>query len=77
MEKNKELLTKIAIISDNIEKLPLTPKSVTVTLNLSETEYDKVFQTIQSSYNNKLVKPKNSFNITIGGVDFVINMSNV
>jgi hypothetical protein len=40
-------------------------------------EFDRVFEYMEKKYDRRTEKPKNSFNITIGGVDVVFNTSNV
>jgi hypothetical protein len=77
MEKKGDLLNQLAIISDLIEKVNAETKSSTVVFELSQMEYDNVFDYIQKKYGNRMEKPKNSFSITIGMVDIVFNTNSV
>ena len=77
MEKKGELLNQLAIISDLIEKINAETKSSTIVFELSQMEYDKVFDNVQKKYGTRMEKPKNSFSITIGMVDIVFNTNNV
>jgi hypothetical protein len=77
MEKKGDLLNQLAIISDLIEKVNAETKSSTIVFELSQMEYDNVFDYIQKKYGNRMEKPKNSFSITIGMVDIVFNTNNV
>jgi hypothetical protein len=77
MEKKGDLLNQLAIISDLIEKVNAETKSCTMVFELSQMEYDNVFDYIQKKYGNRMEKPKNSFSITIGMVDIVFNTISV
>ncbi len=77
MEKKGDLLNQFAIISDLLEKINANTKSNTIVFELSKMEFDRVFDYIEKKYNRKSDKPKNTFTITIGVVDFVFNTSNV
>jgi hypothetical protein len=77
MEKKGDLLNQLAIISDLIEKVNAQTKSSTIVFELSQMEYDDVFDYIQKKYGNRMEKPKSSFSITIGMVDIVFNTNNV
>jgi phosphoribosylaminoimidazole (AIR) synthetase len=50
--------------------------STTIVFELSNVEFNKVFDLIQKKFGTKGEKPKNTFNITIGGVDIVFNTNN-
>lgn len=77
MEKKGDILNQLAIISDLLEKINAETKSTTVVIELSNEEFGKVFDTIQKKYGRRMEKPKDSFNIVIGGTDIVFNTSNV
>ena len=77
MEKRGDLLNQLAIISDLMENINADTKSATMIFELSKTEFEKVFETIQKKYGKKMDKPKDTFTITIGLVDIVFNTSNV
>jgi hypothetical protein len=76
MEKKGELLNQLAIIVDLIENINANAKSSTIVFELSKMEFDRVFEYMEKKYDRRTEKPKNSFNITIGGVDVVFNTSN-
>jgi hypothetical protein len=77
MEKKGELLNQLAIISDLLEKVNAETKSTTIVFELSNMEFDRVFQSVQKKYGSKLENPKGKFNITIGLIDIVFNTNNV
>ena len=77
MEKKGDILNQLAIISDLIEKVNAKTKSSTIVFELSQMEYDNVFDVIQKKYGTRMEKPKSSFSITIGMVDIVFNTNNV
>jgi CRP-like cAMP-binding protein len=77
MEKKGDLLNQLAIISDLMEKINAETKSATMIFELSNVEFEKVFELIQKKYGRKMDKPKDTFTITIGQVDIVFNTSNV
>ena len=77
MEKKGDLLNQLAIISDLIENLNTESETNILTLELNEKAFIDAFDTIQKKYGKKSDKPKDSFTITIGGVDIVFNKSNV
>lgn len=77
MEKKGDLLNQLAIISDLMEKINAETKSATMIFELSNTEFEHVFDTIQKKYGRRMDKPKDTFTITIGQVDIIFNTSNV
>ena len=77
MEKKGDFLNQLAIISDLMEKINADTKSATMIFELSNTEFEKVFEIIQKKYGRKMDKPKDTFTITIGQVDIIFNTSNV
>jgi hypothetical protein len=60
-----------------MEKINAETKSATMIFELSNVEFEKVFELIQKKYGRKMDKPKDTFTITIGQVDIVFNTSNV
>ena len=54
MEKKGELLNQLAIISDLLEKVNAETKSTTIVFELSNMEFDRVFESIQKKYGSKL-----------------------
>jgi len=77
MEKKGDLFNQLAIISDLLEKCNLTSVSQTIVIEVPKSEFDRIYKIIQSKVRFTDVFPKNSFNVKIGVVDIVFNMSNV
>ncbi len=77
MTKKGDLLNQLAIVSDLLEKMNIESKSRTIIVEVSENEFDRVFNLVEQKYAKKLEKPKSSFNITIGTVDILFNTSSV
>jgi hypothetical protein len=77
MEKKDEILNQLAKISDSIDKINVRTKSSTIILELSRMDFDNVYNEMVSKYGRRIEKPKDTFTITIGMVDFVFNTSNV
>jgi hypothetical protein len=77
MEKNSNLLTKLALISDSIEKLGLNCGSTTIIFELSKTEFENCFELLQKKYGIKSDRPDTTFSITIGVVEIVFNTNSV
>jgi hypothetical protein len=73
MEKNSNLLTKLAIISDSIEKLGLNFGSSTIIFELSKTEFENCFELLQKKYGVRTDTPETTFSIMIGVVEIVFN----
>jgi hypothetical protein len=77
MEKKGDILNQLAIISDLLEKVNVQVESKTIVFELSKIEYEKVLNTIQKKYGKRMDAPDGKFNISIGEVEIVFNMSNV
>lgn len=77
MEKKGDILNQLAIISDLIENVNLESVSSKIVIELKKEEFQKVFEIIEKRYDRKIDKPKDSFNVSIGKVDIIFNMSNV
>lgn len=77
MEKKGEILNQLATISDLLEKINIKTKSQTLVIEVSQSEFDLIFETVEKKYGKKSEKPKNSFSLTIGFLDIVFNMNNV
>lgn len=77
MEKKGDLLNQLAVISDLVEKLNADIKSNTIIFEVSNTEFEKIFDLVEKKQGRKLEKPKNSFTIKIGVLDVVFNTNNV
>lgn len=77
MEKRGDFLNQLAIISDLIEKTNANIKSNTVIFEVSNSEFNRIYTIVEKKYGKTESKPKNSFSIKIGEVDFVFNTNNV
>jgi len=77
MEKKGDILNQLAIISDLLEKVNVQVESKTIVFELSKIEYENVLNTIQKKYGKRMDAPDGKFNISIGEVEIVFNMSNV
>lgn len=77
MGKDENLIRKIAYLTDKIEVLDIDSKQTTLTFNVDNEEYDKLFIYFQNRYNRITQKPIRKFEIKIGNVDIVINKNNV
>ena len=76
MEKRGDLFNQLAIISDLLEKTNLISTSQTIVIELSKSEFDRIYKIIQSKVRFTSEFPKNTFNVKIGEVNIIFNMSN-
>jgi len=76
MEKRGDLFNQLAIISDLLEKTNLISTSQPIIIELSKPEFDRIYKIIQSKVRFTSEFPKNSFNVKIGDVNIIFNMSN-
>lgn len=76
MEKKGDLLTQLAIISDLIEKANIKAKENIITFNLNRDEFERVFKYVSEKYEMPMERPEYVFNLVIGDVTFIFNMSN-
>ena len=77
MEKKGELFNQLAIVSELLEKLSLDATGQTLILEISKTEFERIYKMVQSKVNFVSQNPENTFNIRIGDVNIVFNKSNV
>ena len=77
MSKKGDLLNQLAIISDLLENVNANIKSTTIVFEVSNSEFDNIFQYIEKKYNRRSEKPKDKFTITIGSIDIVFSTSSV
>ena len=77
MEKKGDLFNQLAIISDLLEKANVESKSQTIILELPEKEFYRVYKIVESKVRFITGKPQDTFNVRIGDVNIVFNMSNV
>jgi CRP-like cAMP-binding protein len=76
MEKKGDLFNQLAIISDLIERCNLVSVSSTVVFELNRAEFEKVYTLVTRKTKMSGGMPKDTFNIQIGEVNILFNMSN-
>ena len=76
MEKKGELFNQLAIISDLLEKCNINSDNQTVIFELPREEFGRIYRLTQLKAKLSLEIPKTTFNIKIGNVDIIFNMSN-
>lgn len=76
MEKKGDLFNQLAIISDLIEKCNLISVSQTIVIEVTKDEFDRIYKIVQSKVRFTTGFPKDTFNVKIGNVNIVFNMSN-
>lgn len=77
MEKKGDLFNQLAIISDLLEKTNVESKNQTIILELPEREFYRIYKIVESKVRFVTGKPQDTFNVKIGDVNIVFNMSNV
>jgi hypothetical protein len=77
MVKKGDLLNQLAIVSDLLEKVNATTKSTTLVFEVSNSEFERIFDYMGKKQSNRNEKPKDKFTITIGAVDIVFSTNNV
>jgi CRP-like cAMP-binding protein len=77
MEKKGDLFNQLAIISDLLEKANVESKSQTIVIELPEKEFYRIYKMVESRVRFVTGKPQDTFNVRIGDVNIVFNMSNV
>lgn len=77
MSKKGDLLNQLAIISDLLENVNANIKSTTIIFEVSNSEFDTIFQYMEKKYNRRSEKPKDKFTITIGSIDIVFSTNSV
>ena len=73
MSKKGDLLNQLAIISDLLENVNANIKSTTIIFEVSNSEFEIIFQYMEKKYNRRSEKPKDKFTITIGSIDIVFS----
>lgn len=77
MEKRGDVFNQLAIISDLLEKINIESKSRTLIIELPEKEFYRIYKMVESKVRFVTGKPQDTFNVRIGDVNIVFNMSNV
>ena len=70
------ILNQIAIISDLLEKANLTAKNITVSFDVEEDEFNRIYNTMYVNSKVKPKNPKNTFFILMGPIKFIFNKNN-
>jgi CRP-like cAMP-binding protein len=76
MEKKGDLFNQLAIVSDLMEKCNLVSVSQTIVIEVSKEEFDRIYKIVQSKVRFTTGFPKDTFNVKIGNLNIVFNMSN-
>ena len=76
MEKKGDLFNQLAIISELLEKVNVESKSQTIILEVPEREFYRIYKIVESKVRFVTGKPQDTFNVRIGDVNIVFNMSN-
>ncbi len=77
MEKKGDVFNQLAIISELLEKANLETRNQTIILEVPEPEFYRIYKMVETRGRFMSDKPKNTFNVKIGNVNIVFNMSNV
>lgn len=77
MERRGDLFNQLAIISNLLEKINLQTESQTIILELPEQEFYRVYKMVESRVKYTQGVVGNSFNVKIGVINIIFNMSNV
>ncbi len=77
MEKKGDVFNQLAIISELLEKANLETRNQTIILEVPEPEFYRIYKMVETRGRFISDKPKNTFNVKIGNVNIVFNMSNV
>lgn len=77
MAEKNDIFIQLATISDLLENVNFKSFNKTVSLDLNEENFYKVYEIIEEKYGRKNIKPKDKFTIKIGVVDFIFNKNNV
>ena len=77
MQKKGDLFNQLAIVSELLEKLNLETISQTIVIELPKKEFERIYKMIQTKVKFTSQTLENTFNIKIGDVNIVFNMSNV
>ncbi len=76
MEKKGDVFNQLAIISELLEKANLETRNQTIILEVPEPEFYRIYKMVETRGRFISDKPKNTFNVKIGNVNIVFNMSN-
>lgn len=77
MDKKGKILNQIAIIADLLEKANLMADGITVTFDVNESEFVRIYNTMYVNAKKKPEPPKSTFNINIGDIKYVFNKNSV
>lgn len=77
MENKVELLNRLAIITDLIERLEINSQNNVVSFDLEDENFNKLFDSLGSNSGRRTERPKDKFKVGIGAVEFVFNKNSV
>jgi hypothetical protein len=77
MEKKGDLFNQLAIVSELLEKINVESRAQTIILEVPEKEFYRIYKMVEYKVGFVTGKPQDTFNIRIGDVNIVFNMSNV
>ena len=73
MEKRGEILNQLAIISDLLDNMNLEAEVKTIIFEVSDTEFQRMYDLIFTKKTGKKLPVKNTYSITIGEVQIIFN----
>lgn len=77
MEKKGDMFNQLAIVSDLLEQCNIKAVNHAIIIELDRNEFVRVYKLTQMKAKLSLETPKTTFNIKIGNVDIIFNMSSV
>lgn len=77
MENKSELLNKLAIITDLIERLEINSSINMVSFDLNTDDFNELYDSLGSNGSRRTERPKDRFKVDIGNVEFTFNKNNV
>ena len=76
-EKKGDILNQLAMIADLLEKVNAETISTSIIIELPVLEFQNIFDIIEKRYDKKIIKPDNTFNVSIGKTNIIFNKSSV
>jgi hypothetical protein len=77
MQKKGDIFNQLAIISELLEQCNVNSNNQAIIIELDRDEFIRVYKLTQLKAKLSLEIPKTTFNIKIGNVDIIFNMSSV
>ena len=72
-EKKGDILNQLAMIADLLEKFNAETISTSIIIELPVLEFQNIFDIIEKRYDKKIIKPDNTFNVSIGKTNIIFN----